>query len=76
MYRNKIRFRNALYAIFKDVFPCKYCLQGSHRLKKYLNMKGFLEKSLKMKFALNHHKALKSTCISLFSVRLNPVNVD
>ena len=28
MYRNKIRFRNALYAIFKDVFPCKYGLVG------------------------------------------------
>ena len=27
-------------------------LQGSHRLEKYLNMKGFLEKSLKMKYAL------------------------
>ena len=26
--------------------------QGSHWLEKYLNMKGFLEKSLKMKFAL------------------------
>ena len=26
--------------------------QGSHRLEKYLNMKGFLEKSLKMKYAL------------------------
>ena len=27
-------------------------LQGSHRLEKYLNMKGFLEKTLKMKHAL------------------------
>ena len=26
--------------------------QGLHTLKKYLNMKGFLEKSLKMKYAL------------------------
>ena len=29
------------------------CIQGSHRLAKYLNMKGFLDKSLKMKYALN-----------------------
>ena len=26
--------------------------QGSHRLEKYLNLEGFLEKSLKMKYAL------------------------
>ena len=26
--------------------------QGSHRLEKYLNLKGFLEKSLKIKYAL------------------------
>ena len=26
-------------------------IQGSHMLEKYLNMKGFLEKSLKMKYA-------------------------
>ena len=26
--------------------------QGLHRLEKYLNLKGFLEKSLKIKFAL------------------------
>ena len=34
------------------------------RLKKYLNLEGFLEKSLKIEFALkvlkNHSKALKS----------------
>ena len=29
-----------------------YFPQGSHRLEKYLNMKGFLEKSLKIKYAL------------------------
>ena len=38
--------------------------QGSHRLEKYLNLEGFLEKSLKIKFALKstgkHSKALKS----------------
>ena len=27
-------------------------LQGSHRLEKYLNLEGFLEKSLKIKYAL------------------------
>ena len=26
--------------------------QGSHRLEKYLNLEGFLEKSLKIKFTL------------------------
>ena len=26
--------------------------QGSHMLEKYLNLEGFLEKSLKMKYAL------------------------
>ena len=38
--------------------------QGSHRLEKDLNLKGFLEKSLKIKSALkgtgNNSKALKS----------------
>ena len=29
-----------------------YILQGSHRLEKILNIQGFLEKSLKIKFAL------------------------
>ena len=36
-----------------------YYLQGSHSLKKYLNLEGFLEKSLKIK------SALKSTGKSL-----------
>ena len=27
-------------------------IQGSHRLEKYLNIKGFLEKCLQMKYAL------------------------
>ena len=39
-------------------------IQGSHRLEKCLNLEGFLEKSLKIIFALkstgNHLKALKS----------------
>ena len=36
-------------------------LQGSHRLEKYLNLEGFLEKSLKIKPALTiPGKSLKS----------------
>ena len=38
--------------------------QGSHWLEKFLNLEGFLEKSLKIEYALkstvNHSKALKS----------------
>ena len=35
--------------------------QGSHRLEKYLNLEGFLEKSLKIKSALKSTgKSLKS----------------
>ena len=36
------------------------CPQGAHRLEKYLNSKGFLEKSLKIKYALKStRKSLK-----------------
>ena len=39
-------------------------VQGSHRLEKYLNLESFLEKSLKIKYALKSTgkslKALKS----------------
>ena len=36
-------------------------VQGSHRLEKYLNLEGFLEKSLKIKSALKSNgKPLKS----------------
>ena len=39
-------------------------VQGSHRLEKYLNLEDFLEKSLKINYALkvieNHTKALKN----------------
>ena len=43
-------------------------LQGSHRLEKYLNLKGFLEKSLKNKSALKSTgKSLKSLEKSLNS---------
>ena len=38
-----------------------FLLQGSHRLEKYLNLEGFLEKSLKIKSALKRTgKSLKS----------------
>ena len=40
------------------------CIQGLHRLEKCLNIQDFLEKSLKIRFALKsikkHSKALKS----------------
>ena len=43
-------------------------IQGSHRLEKYLNLEGFLEKSLKMKSALKSTgKSLKSLEKSLIS---------
>ena len=39
-------------------------LSGSHKLEKYLNLEGFLQKTLKIKSALkvleNHSKSLKS----------------
>ena len=42
----------------------RQAVQDSHRLEKYLNLKGFLEKSLKIQSALKstgkHSKALKS----------------
>ena len=55
--------------------------QGSHRLEKYLNLEGFLEKSLKIKSALKStgksfkslEKFLKST---IFSVGLSTVDKD
>ena len=56
---------------------CKiFNIQGSHRLEKYLNLKGFLEKSLKLNMQVlkNHSNALKSPWILLFSVGLNTVD--
>ena len=42
--------------------------KGSHRLEKYMNLEGFLEKSLKIKSALNcTGKSLKSLEKSLNS---------
>ena len=60
-----------------DNLPC-FLNHGSHRLEKYLNLEGFLEKSLKIKSALKstHSKALKSPWILLFSVGLNTVDRD
>ena len=54
-------------------------MQGSHRLEKYLNFEGFLEKSLKIKSALKSTgKSLISLKKSLFffSVGLSTVDLD
>ena len=50
--------------------------QGSHRLEKYLNIEGFLEKYLKIKSALKRTgKSLKGCSqILLFYVGLNTVD--
>ena len=54
--------------------------QGSHRLEKYLNLEGFLEKSLIIKSALNSTgkslKGLEKSLNLLFSVELNTVDRD
>ena len=43
-----------------------FAMQGLHRLEKYLNLEGFLEKSLKIKSALKRiGKSLKSLEMSL-----------
>ena len=47
-----------LFAFNKIRFSCDeahiyvYHVQGSHRLGKHLNLEGFLEKSLKIRYAL------------------------
>ena len=53
-------------------------MQGSHRCEKYLNLEGFLEKSLKIKSALKSTgKSLISLKKSLFfSVGLSTVDRD
>ena len=52
--------------------------RGSHWLEKYLNLEGFLEKSLKIKSALKSTgkllKSLESPYIILFSVGLSTVD--
>ena len=44
--------------------------QGLHRLEKYLNLEGFLEKFLKIKYDLKStgksHKGLEKSLISIF----------
>ena len=55
-------------------------IQGSHSLEKYLNLEGFLEKSLKIISALKSTgkslKSLESPRILLFSVGLSTVDRD
>ena len=53
-------------------------IQGSHRLEKYLNLEGFIEKSLKIKSALkctgNSVKSLEKSLNSIFFVGLSAVD--
>ena len=51
---------------FKYIFKKKVggSFQGSLRLEKYLNLEGFLEKSLKIKYAGKSHKSLEKSLIS------------
>ena len=57
-----------------------FVTQNSHRLEKYLNLEGYLEKSLKiksdMKKTWKHSKALKSPWILLFTVVFSTVDKD
>ena len=62
------KFDNILNNIFADSMQFKLYDQGLHRLEKYLNLEGFLEKSLKIKSALKSTgKSLKSLEKSLNS---------
>ena len=59
----------------------KVFFQGSHRLEKYLNLEGFVEKFLKIKKAMKsneklHKASLKSPKILLFYVGINTDNSD
>ena len=60
--------------------PSGSTYQGSHRLEKYLNSEGFLEKSLKIKSALKSTgkslKSLEKSLNSTISVRLSTVERD
>ena len=47
---------------FIYIFLTFYLSQGWHRLEKYLNLEGFLEKSLKIKYAL---KSTRNSCKGL-----------
>ena len=54
--------------------------QGSHRLEKYLNLECFLEKSLKIKYALKSTgkslRGLEKSLNIIFSAGLNSVDRD
>ena len=53
-----------------DVLTVFILAQGSHRLEKYLNIEGFLEKSLKIQYALKSTgKSLKCLEKSLIFCR-------
>ena len=56
------------------------CVQGLHRLEKYLNLEGLLEKSLKTKSALKSTgkslKRLEKSLNSTISVGLSTVDRD
>ena len=63
--------------MIKDLWPQNKSvslglIQGSHRLEKYLNIEGFLEKSLKIKSALKitgeSQQGLEKSLNLLFSV--------
>ena len=68
-----------VWLCLKKLMTQNSLLQGSHRLEKYLNLEGFLEKSLKLnlpwKVLENQSKALKSPWILLFSVDLNQYKI-
>ena len=61
----------------KSLLFCRHT-QGSHRLEKYLNLVGFLEKSLKIKSALkntgNSLKNLEKSSNCTISVRFSTVD--
>ena len=63
--------------ILESFLNIRIPLQGSHRLEEYLNLEGFLEKSLKIKYAFeNTGKSFKGLEKSLNSVGLNTVDRD
>ena len=65
---NSISHFYLLFSANKSMFLNDLLFQVSHRLEKYLNLEGFLEKSLKIKSALKSTgKSLKSLKKSLNS---------
>ena len=68
------------YGSYKN-FQQLQLVQGLHRLEKYLNLEGFLEKSLKIKYGLKSTgkscKGLEKSLNSLlFSVGINSIDRD